>query len=76
MAGVVPLEGDGKCWLTMKHSEQLDTYITLAAIDQAAGALCCSACRKKVDDAAWMCDRLLCLLRKLTGFHRPLPPLP
>ena len=38
----------------MKRSEQLDTYITLAADDQAAGALLLQRLpEEELDDAAW-----------------------
>lgn len=55
--GVVPLEGDSIAQMLvnyMKRSEQLDTYITLAADDQAAGALLLQRLpEEELDDAAW-----------------------
>ena len=55
--GVVPLEGDSIAQMLvnyMKRSEQLDTYITLAANDQAAGALLLQRLpEEELDDAAW-----------------------
>ena len=55
--GVVLLEGDSIAQMLvnyMKRSEQLDTYITLAADDQAAGALLLQRLpEEELDDAAW-----------------------
>lgn len=55
--GVVPLEGDSIAQMLvnyMKRSEQLDTYITLAADDHAAGALLLQRLpEEELDDAAW-----------------------
>ena len=67
--GVVPLEGDGIAQMLvnyMKRSEQLDTYITLAADDQAAGALLLQRLpEEELDDAAW--EHVTTLAQTLTS---------
>ena len=67
--GVVPLEGDSIAQMLvnyMKRSEQLDTYITLAADDQAAGALLLQRLpEEELDDAAW--EQVTTLAQTLTS---------
>lgn len=67
--GVVPLEGDSIAQMLvnyMKRSEQLDTYITLAADDQAAGALLLQRLpEEELDDAAW--EHVTTLAQTLTS---------
>ena len=84
--GVVLLEGDSIAQMLvnyMKRSEQLDTYITLAADDQAAGALLLQRLpEEELDDAAWEHVTTLAQnaysarIDRFGRSSRPLPPLP